>query len=244
LEARGLGAVSINVRITAVRKLAVEAADNGLLAPELAAGIVRVKGVASKGVRLGNWLSVKQAQMLLNTPDVTRWGVVTGRLACNVVADFDGEKGIALMQKWGINPHLRTGSGGFHSYFQHPGWRVPTLNAKSQTVEIIEALGFGVIVGLSIRDGLPCYDPEPRVVQTIKLASGPGRQPDRSCADLTLKKEFEELFDQLTQLVNAVVDIEVQHSLPFKIVRMRKPVRRPSTMRCSCCSACAASRAF
>ena len=34
LEARGLGAVSINVRITAVRKLAVEAADNGLLAPE------------------------------------------------------------------------------------------------------------------------------------------------------------------------------------------------------------------
>jgi hypothetical protein len=43
--------VSINVRITAVRKLAVEAADNGLLAPELANGITRVKGVASKGVR-------------------------------------------------------------------------------------------------------------------------------------------------------------------------------------------------
>src|SRR5215471_9585158 len=71
LEARGLGAVSINVRITAVRKLAVEAADNGLLAPELANGITRVKGVASKGIRLGNWLSVKQAQILLNTPDVT-----------------------------------------------------------------------------------------------------------------------------------------------------------------------------
>src|SRR6516225_8074721 len=67
LEARGLGAVSINVRITAVRKLAVEAADNGLLAPELANGITRVKGVASKGVRLGNWLSVKQAQTLLNS---------------------------------------------------------------------------------------------------------------------------------------------------------------------------------
>src|SRR5258708_3665090 len=70
LEARGLGAVSINVRITAVRKLAVEAADNGLLAPELANGITRVKGVASKGIRLGNWLSVKQAQTLLNAPDV------------------------------------------------------------------------------------------------------------------------------------------------------------------------------
>ena len=71
LEARGLGAVSINVRITAVRKLAVEAADNGLLAPELASGIIRVKGVASKGVRVGNWLSVQQAQKLLNAPDAT-----------------------------------------------------------------------------------------------------------------------------------------------------------------------------
>src|SRR3954471_4649159 len=71
LEARGLGAVSINVRITAVRKLAVEAADNGLLAPELASGITRVKGVASKGVRVGNWLTMRQAQTLLNTPDTT-----------------------------------------------------------------------------------------------------------------------------------------------------------------------------
>jgi hypothetical protein len=41
LEARGLGSVSINVRITAVRRLAEEAADNGLLAPELASGISR-----------------------------------------------------------------------------------------------------------------------------------------------------------------------------------------------------------
>ena len=71
LEARGLGSVSINVRITAVRKLAVEAADNGLLAPELAAGIARVKSAKSMGVRTGNWLSLQQAQALLNAPDIT-----------------------------------------------------------------------------------------------------------------------------------------------------------------------------
>src|SRR5580658_10092834 len=70
LEARKLGPISINVRITAVRKLAVEAADNGLLAPELAAGIARIKGVRSHGVRIGNWLSLRQAQELLNVPDV------------------------------------------------------------------------------------------------------------------------------------------------------------------------------
>src|ERR1700680_3294295 len=72
LEARKLGPISINVRLTAVRKLAVEAADNGLLAPALAAGIARVKGVKSKGVRVGNWLSIRQAQTLLNAPDISR----------------------------------------------------------------------------------------------------------------------------------------------------------------------------
>jgi site-specific recombinase XerD len=64
LEARGLGSVSINVRITAVRKLAAEAADK-------AAGIARVKSAKAKGVRVGNWLSIQQAQTLLNAPDAS-----------------------------------------------------------------------------------------------------------------------------------------------------------------------------
>jgi integrase len=57
--------------MSAIRKLAAEAADNGLLAPELAAGISRVKSAKSVGVRMGNWLSVRQAQSLLNAPDAT-----------------------------------------------------------------------------------------------------------------------------------------------------------------------------
>ena len=71
LEARGLSSSSISVRLSAIRKLAVEAADNSLLAPELAAGIVRVKGVRTIGVRAGNWLSLRQSQVLLGAPDVT-----------------------------------------------------------------------------------------------------------------------------------------------------------------------------
>jgi site-specific recombinase XerD len=71
LEERGLGSSSIIVRMSAIRKLAVEATDNGLLAPELAAGIQRVKSAKSIGVRAGNWLSLKQAQALLNAPDIT-----------------------------------------------------------------------------------------------------------------------------------------------------------------------------
>jgi integrase len=57
--------------MSAIRKLAAEAADNGLLAPELAAGIARVRSAKSVGIRMGNWLSVRQAQSLLNAPDVS-----------------------------------------------------------------------------------------------------------------------------------------------------------------------------
>src|ERR1700730_14560927 len=69
LEERKLGSSSIIIRMSAIRKLAAEAADNGLLAPELAAGIARVKSAKSVGIRVGNWLSLRQAQTLLNTPD-------------------------------------------------------------------------------------------------------------------------------------------------------------------------------
>jgi hypothetical protein len=45
LESIGLAAGTINQRLAAVRRLAYEAADSGLLSPELASGIRRVKGV-------------------------------------------------------------------------------------------------------------------------------------------------------------------------------------------------------
>lgn len=69
LEGQGLSASSVNVQLSAVRKLASEAADNGLLAPELAAGIARVRGAKRLGVRAGNWLTAEEATTLLNTPD-------------------------------------------------------------------------------------------------------------------------------------------------------------------------------
>jgi hypothetical protein len=69
---------------------------------------------------------------------------------------------------------------------------------------------------------LPCYEPEPRIVQAIKLDSEPERLPDCSCADLTLKKEFESLFEQLSRLHDGIVEIEVRHSAPFRLVVERR----------------------
>jgi site-specific recombinase XerD len=66
LEARGLAANTINQHLAAIRRLAHEAADSGLLSPDLAAGISRVKGVKQLGQRTGNWLTLEQSSRVLN----------------------------------------------------------------------------------------------------------------------------------------------------------------------------------
>ena len=65
LEQKQYAATTINLRLAAVRRVAYEAADSGLLSPELAAGIRRVKGVRRIGVRIGNWLTAEQSKRLL-----------------------------------------------------------------------------------------------------------------------------------------------------------------------------------
>lgn len=66
---RGLSASTINVRLSAIRKLIIEARDNNLLDPAEAARILTVPGVPKRGVRLGNWLTPKEAKRLLAEPD-------------------------------------------------------------------------------------------------------------------------------------------------------------------------------
>ena len=69
LEQKQYAPTTINLRLAAVRRVAFEAADSGLLSPELAAGIRRVKGVRRIGVRIGNWLTADQGKQLLTGAD-------------------------------------------------------------------------------------------------------------------------------------------------------------------------------
>jgi integrase len=68
LEQRRYAPATINLRLAAVRRLAYEASDCGLLSPDLAAGIRRVKGAKRLGVRIGNWLSAEQGKTLISAP--------------------------------------------------------------------------------------------------------------------------------------------------------------------------------
>jgi site-specific recombinase XerD len=70
LENIPLAPSTINVRLAAIRRIAYEAADTGLLSPELVAGIRRVKGVKRLGQPVGNWLTAQQGHLLLTNSQI------------------------------------------------------------------------------------------------------------------------------------------------------------------------------
>lgn len=66
LERQQLAPATVNLHLSAIRRLARECSEIGLLNPQLATGIVNVKGVKRLGMRIGNWLTVSEAQQFMN----------------------------------------------------------------------------------------------------------------------------------------------------------------------------------
>src|ERR1700674_3496212 len=144
LESRHLAPATINLRLAAVRRLAYEASDSGLLSPELAAGIQRVKGAKRLGIRLGNWLTVEQCRTLLRAPDertlkgrrdrailaiLLGCGLRRAEVAKLQVRDIQQrEEHWALVDLIGKGRHIRT--------VPVPDWVKATLDAWTQAAVI------------------------------------------------------------------------------------------------------------
>jgi site-specific recombinase XerD len=60
---------TVNVRLSAVRKLVGEAHKNGMLGSEEAEHLTDIPNLRQKGSRMGNWLTREQAKELLAVPD-------------------------------------------------------------------------------------------------------------------------------------------------------------------------------
>ncbi|WP_255550843.1 site-specific integrase [Granulicella sp. dw_53] len=60
---------TINVRLSAVRKMVGEAWHAGMIGQEEAASLTDIPNINQKGTRLGNWLTREQAKDLLAVPD-------------------------------------------------------------------------------------------------------------------------------------------------------------------------------
>jgi site-specific recombinase XerD len=137
LEDRGLSAGTINVRLAAVRRLAFEAADCGLLSPELAAGIQRVKGLRKLGSRLGNWLTANEASSLWQLPDCCKLKGKRDRamlailLGCGLrrreLAELKVEHLQRREERWAIIDLV--GKGGHIRTVPIPGWVKETIDA-------------------------------------------------------------------------------------------------------------------
>jgi site-specific recombinase XerD len=154
LEQRRYAPSTINLRLAAVRRLAYEASDCGLLSPDLAAGIRRVKGAKRLGVRVGNWLSAEQSKKLIAAPsgltlrDVRNRAVLSMLIGCGLrraeivtvnVEDFElREEHWVLADLIGKGGHMRT--------VPVPGWvkravDVWTKDAGIQAGTLFRAIG-------------------------------------------------------------------------------------------------------
>ena len=118
LEGRRLAPGTVNLRLGAVRRLAYEAADCGLLSPDLAAGIRRVKGVKKIGVRLGNWLTAEQSQRLWQAPGGERLKEKRDRALLAVLLAC----GLRRHEAYGNHAHGTCDIVGSHGLEEH-GWQ-------------------------------------------------------------------------------------------------------------------------
>jgi site-specific recombinase XerD len=71
LQEKGVGESSINLRLAAIRKLTREASELQIWPDTVAAAFFSVKNIPQRGKRTGNWLSLEQAQQLINAPDIS-----------------------------------------------------------------------------------------------------------------------------------------------------------------------------
>ena len=142
--------------------------------------------IPSRGASKGPCVRWKAFQKSLPTPkDIEnwdsrfkpeRWGFITGEFSTIIGIDFDGERGIEWMNKWGLKPNLHSGSGGFHVYVQHPGWYVPTLNARTSKktwpfpgVDVRGDGGFIVLIGSNKNGPYNLIDNQIRVLPADEM---------------------------------------------------------------------------
>jgi site-specific recombinase XerD len=130
LEARLLAPGTVNLRLGAVRRLAYEAADSGLLSSDLAAGIRRVKGVRNLGVRLGNWLTVEQSLALWQAPDSEKLKGKRDRAV------------LALLLACGLRRHEAVGLRIEHLEQREEHWAIVDLKGKAGHVRTVPVPGW------------------------------------------------------------------------------------------------------
>jgi hypothetical protein len=87
--------------------------------------------------------------------------------------------------------------------------------ASRELLDLFLAVNFGRIENLAFRQGLPVFDPPPRVIYTVKLCGKVGPNHDLPIARLAEHPRVKELFRQLAIAKNGIVRrLLIQNGLP------------------------------
>jgi len=70
-RAEGMGVGAYNQARSAIMRLVREAVDNQAISEQIASGIERIESLKFTGDRMGNWLTLEQAEALIKTPDTS-----------------------------------------------------------------------------------------------------------------------------------------------------------------------------
>ncbi len=158
LEERRLAPSTIGVRLAAIRALAAECCELGLLGAEAVAGIARVAGARRLGTRVGNWLSAEQSQRLLASPSTQSSRGLRDRamLAMLLGCGFRRSELVTLDMT-----HLRSregrwlvinliGKGGRMRTVPVPAWAMAVVNEWIQKAEITSGPLFRPITKMGV----------------------------------------------------------------------------------------------
>ena len=98
--------------------------------------------------------------------------------------------------------------------------RFSDLSAERQTlVRLCQALNYGEIQTLSVRNSEPVFAPPPVILVDEKLDSDPAPRCEVEIRDFVLPEEVCRLLTRLDELRNLiVVRIEVRAGIPFRLV--------------------------
>ena len=198
---QGLSSSTVNLRLSPLRKLAREMADNGMLDPAAAAAIERVPGAERRGNRIGNWLMKEQANDLLNAPDSKSLTGLRDRailallLGCGLrraellrihIEDFEQREG-----RW-VLPDM-TGKGNRVRTVTVPAGVKTRIDAWIKASGITEGRLFrpvskaGVLAGSEIRDEKAVWRLVMRYAKASELGKLAPHDLRRTCAKLCRK---------------------------------------------------------
>ena len=87
--------------------------------------------------------------------------------------------------------------------------------SRQALVRLCQAIDYGQILDLQVRDGEPVFNPEPTLLLDIKLDAGCEGRSESKLADFTLCDEVCRLLDRLDEMRSGRVQrIEVRAGIP------------------------------